>query len=73
MATKTVEKVSLQVQVDNGLSSTGIAVSKNYTYNNVKPAAAADQVLAVGKALSGLIDHELRGIYCTERSVLTEA
>ncbi|MDD4085394.1 MAG: DUF1659 domain-containing protein [Acholeplasmataceae bacterium] len=70
-AIKNVEKVSLQLQVDNGVSSTGAALSKTYTYNNVKPAATADAILTAGNALGGLAGHELQGVYCNEKSLLT--
>jgi hypothetical protein len=67
-AIKNVEKVSLQIQVDNGVSSTGAALSKTYTYNNVKPAATADAIMTAGNALGGLAGHELQGVYATKRA-----
>ena len=73
MANKKVEKVSMQVQLDNGVSSTGAALSKTYTFSNVKTTAAPDAILAAGKALGGLASHELQGVYCTEKSLLSAA
>ena len=73
MANKAVEKISLQLQVENGVSATGAALSKTYTYNNVKPAATSDAIFAAGNALGGLASHTVQGIYCTEKSLLTQA
>ena len=73
MANKTVEKVSMQLQLDNGVSSTGAALSKTYTFSNVKPAATADAIFAAGNAIGGLASHTVQGIYCTEKSLLTQA
>lgn len=70
-ATKSVEKVSLQLQLDNGVSSTGAALSKTYTFNNVKPAATSDAIFNAGNALGGLASHQLQGVYCTEKSLLS--
>ncbi|MHC1718128.1 MAG: DUF1659 domain-containing protein [Acidaminococcaceae bacterium] len=73
MANKTVEKVSMQLQLDNGVSSTGAPLSKTYTFSNVKPAATPDAILTAGNALGGLASHELQGVYCTEKSLLSAA
>ena len=73
MANKKVEKVSMQVQLDNGVSSTGAALSKTYTFSNVKTDAAPDAILTAGNALGGLASHELQGVYCTEQSLLSAA
>ena len=71
MAKKNVQKLSLLVQVENGVNSSGAAVSKTYTYNGIKPEANVDSILTVGNSLGGLINHALEGVYTTEKSLLT--
>lgn len=73
MTNKKVEKVSLQILVENGTSAAGAALTKTYTYNNVAPEAAAEAILATGNALGGLIGHTMQGVYCTEKCLLSEA
>ena len=71
MAKKEIEKVTLQVQVENGVNASGTAVSKNYNISNVNPQATTDVVYNAGAKIGGLVDHEVQGIYTTEKHVLT--
>ncbi len=71
MAKKDIEKVTLQVQVDNGVNASGTAVSKNYTISNINPQATADVVYNAGAKIGGLVDHEVQAIYATEKHLLS--
>jgi len=44
----------LQLQFQNGTTSTGMPKLKNRSYTHVSPTAADDDVLAIGQALAGL-------------------
>lgn len=71
MAKKSVEKLTLAVQLENGVNSSGAAVSKTYSYNSIKTDAAAEALLTVGNSLAGLFSHSLEGVYTTEKSLLS--
>ncbi len=65
-------KRSLSVSISRGEDADGNQVSKSYTYSNVKPDAEPDKLMAVGKALGGLFDKDMTGLFVVERSSLTE-
>lgn len=71
MANKAIEKVTMQVQVDNGVNDSGTAVSKTYTISNVNTAATADVVYDAGTKIGGLVDHQVQAVYTTEKHLLT--
>ena len=70
--TMNVLKRSLSVSIARGQDANGNALTKSYTYSNVKPDAEPDKLMAVGKALGGLFDNEITGLVVVERSSLTE-
>ena len=70
--TMNVLKRSLSVSIARGQDANGNALTKSYTYSNVKPDAEPDKLMAVGKALGGLFDNEMTELVVVERSSLTE-
>ena len=70
--TMNVLKRSLSVSIARGQDANGNALTKSYTYSNVKPDAEPDKLMAVGKALGGLFDNEITGLVVVERSSLME-
>ncbi|HIU63935.1 MAG TPA: DUF1659 domain-containing protein [Candidatus Avacidaminococcus intestinavium] len=71
MTKKSIEKISLNIQVDNGINSKGAAVSKTYSFGNVKTNVEADQLLNAANAIAGLYGHALQNIFCTEKCLLS--
>jgi len=71
-ATMNVVKRTLSIAISRGQDADGNAVSKSYTYSNVKPDAEPASLLAVGLALGGLFDNDITGLTVVERSMLTE-
>ena len=61
-AVMNVEKRTLSISIARGQDAEGNAVSKNYTYSNVKPDAEPAKLAAVGTALGGLFDNEITGL-----------
>ena len=70
--TMNVLKRSLSVSIARGQDANGNALTKSYTYSNVKPDADPDKLLATGKALGGLFDNEITGLTVVERATLSE-
>ena len=70
--TMNVLKRSLSVSIARGQDANGNALTKSYTYSNVKPDAEPDKLMAVGKALGGLFDNDMTGLVVVERSSLME-
>ena len=70
--TMNVLKRSLSVSIARGQDANGNALTKSYTYSNVKPDAEPDKLMAVGKALGGLFDNEMTELVVVERSSLME-
>ena len=52
-AVMNVEKRTLSISIARGQDAEGNAVSKNYTYSNVKPDAEPAKLAAVGTAMGG--------------------
>ncbi len=71
-ATMNVIKRTLSVSIARGMDADGNAVTKSYTYSNVKPTAEPDKIMAVGRALGGLFDNDITGLTVVERSSLIE-
>ncbi len=71
-ATMNVIKRTLSVSIARGMDADGNAVTKSYTYSNVKPTAEPSQIMAVGRALGGLFDNDITGLTVVERSSLIE-
>ena len=71
-ATLNVTKRTLNISVLRGQDADGNAVTKSYTYNNVKPDAEPAKLIAVGRALGGLFDNEMTGLGVVERASLEE-
>ena len=69
-AVMNVEKRTLSISIARGQDAEGNAVSKNYTYSNVKPDAEPAKLAAVGTALGGLFDNEITGLTVVERASL---
>ncbi len=65
-------KRTLSIGIARGQDANGNAVTKSYTYSNVKPDAEPDKIMAVGKALGGLFDNEITDLVVVERSSLIE-
>lgn len=61
-AVMNVTKRTLNISVLRGQDADGNAVTKSYTYNNVKPDAEPARLIAVGRALGGLFDNEMTGL-----------
>ena len=72
MATQTVSSVKLKVDVDY-TDATGTAKVRQYTFSGVNPAAAADDLYAVGTALSTLQPNPVHSIVRTEDAVVANA
>jgi hypothetical protein len=70
--TMNVLKRSLSVSIARGQDANGNALTRSYTYSNVKPDAEPDKLMAVGKALGGLFDNEMTELVVVERSSLME-
>ena len=70
--TMNVLKRSLSVSIARGQDANGNALTKSYTYSNVKPDAEPDKLMAVGKALGGLFDNDMTELVVVERSSLME-
>lgn len=71
-AVMNVIKRTLSIAISRGEDADGNQVSKSYIYNNVKPDAEPERILAVGKALGGLFDNDITGLTVIERAALTE-
>lgn len=71
-AVMNVIKRTLSIAISRGEDADGNQVSKSYIYNNVKPDAEPEKILAVGKALGGLFDNDITGLTVIERAALTE-
>ena len=69
---KTIAKRTLNINVKDGVTTSGADKFKAHNYPNVKDDASVEDVFAVGTAIAGLIDKELSDISITEKAVLTE-
>ncbi|WP_337366085.1 DUF1659 domain-containing protein [Phascolarctobacterium sp.] len=72
MASKTIVKQTLTLNVEDGVNSLGAAKMKAHNYSGVRPEAEPAAVLAAAEALGGLIGHELMGVVVTEKAELDE-
>lgn len=54
---------SLRMELQHGVDDSGNPVYRNRTVNNIKPAAAAQDVYDVGAALAGLQENPLNAVY----------
>ena len=59
---RTIEKLRLQLRVENGTSATGSVVLKNVNFNQIKETATDDQLYAAGTALASLQTQTLNDI-----------
>ena len=66
-----VTKRSMNLLMDNGVDSNGVALTKAYVFNNVKPDAAPEKIMEAGNALGSLYEKDLAGIALSEKAVLT--
>ena len=71
-AVMNVIKRTLSIAIARGQDANGNALTKSYTYSNVKPDAEPAKIMAVGKALGGLFDNEITDLVVVERSSLIE-
>lgn len=72
MASKTIVKQTLTLNVEDGVNSLGAAKTKAHNYSGVRPEAEVVAVLQAAAALGGLIGHELMGVVVTEKAELAE-
>lgn len=72
MASKTIVKQTLTLNVEDGVNSLGAAKTKAHNYSGVRPEAEVAAVLQAAAALGGLIGHELMGVVVTEKAELAE-
>ncbi len=70
--TMNVLKRSLSIAIARGTDANGNAMTKSYTYSNVKPDAEPAKIMAVGKALGGLYDNDITDLVVVERASLVE-
>lgn len=68
MATEVFLKKSLTLRFDEGMDDDGKAIFKQYSYQNVKNAAAPDKIEQAAQALASLYGGRLSSIVTTESS-----
>lgn len=65
-------KKSMVLMVEDGLKADGSAKFKGRTYGNVKTEAKAEDVLAVGNALGGLMQDTMHNVVVVQKTELEE-
>ena len=66
-----VTKRSMNLLINNGVDANGTAVTKAYAFNNVKPEAAPEKIMAAGNALGSLYAQDLADIALSEKALLS--
>lgn len=61
-ATKSINNIRLQIQVENGTNSDGTKALKNLNFNQIKLTSTDEELLAAGQAIVGLSEYTLSGI-----------
>lgn len=67
-----VTKRSMSILVNHGVDAAGAAVTKAYTFNNVKPEAEPAKIMEAGKALGSLYAQDMAGVTLSEKTILAE-
>lgn len=67
---KSLEAIDLQVEVDNGVSAGGKALSKNYNFSSLNPEATPEAIYDTARKLADMIDHATNAIYTREKHAL---
>lgn len=67
-----IAKKSLVLMVEKGLKGDGSPLLKSRTYSNVKADASAENILAVGKAISGLMQDTVQKVIVSQKVELEE-
>ena len=62
--------VSLAISVQNGVDANGDAKFSKKSFSGVKPDADPANILAVGKAISAVLENESNGCYLSETSLI---
>ncbi len=62
-ATKSINNIRLQIQVENGTNSDGTKALKNLNFNQIKLTSTDEELLAAGQAIVGLSGYTLSGIH----------
>ena len=65
--TKTLEKRSLILNVEDGYNDDGSVKTKARTYNKVKAAASDEAIAAVANALGGLMAAQVHSVNVSEK------
>lgn len=66
------EKRSAVIVVDNGVSSSGKALTKNITFSGVNPDATPAQIMTCLQAIAGLMDHTVVAFYVNDKEAIVE-
>lgn len=68
--TKTLEKRSLILNVEDGYNDDGSVKTKARTYNKVKASASDEAIVAAANALGGLMANQVHSVTVSEKSKL---
>jgi len=75
MSTKVTETMvnrKMTIAMENGTNASGTTKSVSRSYSNLNSSATAAQIHATAKALSGLMDESVLGIYYDDKKLLQE-
>ena len=65
--TKTIEKRSLILNVEDGYNDDGSVKTKARTYNKIKASASDEAIAAVAAALGGLMANQVHSVNLSEK------
>ena len=65
--TKTIEKRSLILNVEDGYNDDGSVKTKARTYNKIKASASDEAIAAVASALGGLMANQVHSVNLSEK------
>ncbi|WP_077619841.1 DUF1659 domain-containing protein [Bacillus sinesaloumensis] len=71
-AIQDIQRSQLRLVFDAGVDEKGKEIFKNKNYNNINPAATADQLYSVAVAIVGLQDLQLYNIERNDSFMLSE-
>lgn len=71
--TKTIDSVSLSIEVQKGLDKAGDPIYTKKTFASIKSDATADNVYAVADAIKDVLEAKTKDYFINESSTLTNA